>query len=92
MVIRLGGFHLLMSYLGFIGYVMEGSGLAEAMQLVYGPNTVQYILRGAAYSKTLRAHFLSDAVLVKHMMVSDTSTRLDQTTNDLQKTSQTAKL
>ena len=28
-VVRLGGFHLLMSYLGSIGQIMSGSGLAE---------------------------------------------------------------
>ena len=60
-VVRFGGFHFLKSYLGCIGYIMEGSGLAEAMEVLYGPNTVQYILKGAAYSKALRAHFLTDA-------------------------------
>ena len=29
LIIRLGGFHLLMSYLGSVGYIMVGSGLAE---------------------------------------------------------------
>ena len=38
---------------------MEDSGLEEAMSVVYGPNTVKYILKGAAYSKALRAHFLT---------------------------------
>lgn len=28
-IVRLGGFHLLMSYLGSIGQIMTGSGLAE---------------------------------------------------------------
>lgn len=28
-IVRLGGFHLIMSYLGSIGYIMTGSGLAE---------------------------------------------------------------
>ena len=39
---------------------MEGSGLAEAMGVVYGPNTVKYTMKDAAYSKALRAHFLTD--------------------------------
>lgn len=71
---------------------MEGSGLAEAMGVVYGPNTVKYILKGAAYSKALRAHFLTDAALVKHMMGENNSTSLDESLKDLQETSRTAKL
>lgn len=43
-VVRLGGFHFLKSYLGCIGYIMEDSGLGETMEVIYGPNTVQYIL------------------------------------------------
>ena len=91
-VVQLGGFHLLKSYLGCIGYIMEGSGLAEAMGVVYGPNTVKYILKGAPYSKALRAHFSTDAALVKHMMGENNSTNLDETLKDLQETSRTAKL
>ena len=85
-VVRLGGFHFLKSFLGCIGYITEGSGLAEAMSVVYGPNTVKYILKGAAYSTALRAHFLTDATLVKHMMGANNSTSLDETLKDLQET------
>ena len=46
---------------------MGGSGLTEAMEVVYGPDTVQYIMKGSAYSKAFRAHFLTDAALVKHI-------------------------
>lgn len=35
-IVRLGGFHLLMSYLGTIGYIMKGSGLEELWETVYG--------------------------------------------------------
>ena len=91
-VVRLGGFHFLKSYLGCIGYIMEGSGLAEAMGVVYGPTTVKYILKGGAYSKALRAHFLTDAALVKHMMSGNDSTCLDGALKDLQEISRTARL
>ena len=90
-VVRLGGFHFLKSFLGCIGYIMEDSGLAEALSVVYGPNTVKHILKGAAYSKALRAHFLTDAALVKHMMGGD-STNLDEALENLQKKTRTAKL
>lgn len=36
-IVRLGGFHLLMSYLGCIGYLMGGSGLKELLSTVYAP-------------------------------------------------------
>ena len=91
-VVRLDGFHFLKSYHGCIDYIMEGSGLAEAMEVVYGPNTVKYILKGAAYSKALRAHFLTDAALVKHMAGENNITSLDEAIKDLQTTSRTGKL
>ena len=34
-ILRLGGFHLMMSYLGCIGQIMSGSGLAELWEQVY---------------------------------------------------------
>ena len=39
-VVRLRGFHLIMSYMGAIGAVMGGSGLSELWETVYAPNTV----------------------------------------------------
>ena len=90
-VVRLGGFHFLKSFVGCIGYIMEDSGLAEALSVIYGPNTIKHILKGAACSKALRAHFLTDAALVKHMMGGD-STNLDETLENLQKSTRTGSL
>ena len=44
-VCRLGGFHLIISYLGSIGRVMptEGSGLSEVLETAYGANAVTHI-------------------------------------------------
>jgi hypothetical protein len=39
-VIRLGVFHTVMSFLGAIGNLMRWSGLEEMLGLMYGPNTV----------------------------------------------------
>ena len=41
--VRLGGFHQLMSFLGSIGKVMEGSGLGTALETVYTPVTVGHM-------------------------------------------------
>ena len=47
---RLGGFHLLKSFLGCIGYLMKDSGLEDVFQLIYaGADTVDHILTGSAY-------------------------------------------
>ena len=46
MVCRLGGFHILMSFLGSIGKLMNGSGLEEAFEEVYSENTIKHILSG----------------------------------------------
>ena len=55
-ILRLGTFHLRMSFLGTIGYPMAGSGLQEIMELVCAPNAVVHILSGKAYARAVRAH------------------------------------
>ena len=55
--VRLGGFHLLMSYMGAIGKIMGGSGLKELWQTVYGKNTVTHMLSGHAYARAWRAYY-----------------------------------
>ncbi|KAJ8879470.1 hypothetical protein PR048_020078 [Dryococelus australis] len=59
MVIRLGGFHTLVMFLGTIGDLISGSGIEE----VYAKNTVPRMLRGKAYSRALRGHFLISSAL-----------------------------
>ena len=62
-VLRLGGFHLLMLFLGVVGYVMDGSGLKELWQTVYAPNTTEHMMSGHQYARSLRAHLLSQTAL-----------------------------
>ena len=62
-VVRIGGFHTLMSYLGCIGHLMEGSGLEEIMQLIYAQDTVPHILSGKAYARASRAHLIISSAL-----------------------------
>ena len=83
---------MLLKELGCIGYIMEGSGLEEAMGLIYGPHTVKHTLKGAAYSKALRGHFLIDAALVKHMMSGNDNQSLNERLSELQNILRTAKL
>ena len=66
-VLRLGGFHIQMSYLGSIGYIMSGSGLTELLELIYASNTVPHMLSGKAIARAVRGHFLVCSAL--HMLL-----------------------
>jgi len=58
-IVRLGGFHLLMSFLGSIwGYIMAGSGIKETLSVIYAPNAVDKMLNGHAYARAVRGHTL----------------------------------
>ena len=57
-VLRLGPFHLQMSFLGCIGYLMNGSGLKEVLEKVYAENAVMHMLSGKAVSRAVRGHLL----------------------------------
>lgn len=45
-VLRLGGFHMQMSFLGCIGFVMQNSGLSDVLENIYASNTIEYMLNG----------------------------------------------
>ena len=52
-VIRLGDFLLLTSFLGGIGSVMEGCGLSESTETIYQPNSVADMLEVKAYAREM---------------------------------------
>ena len=62
-VLRLGGLHAQMSFLGTIGHLMAGSGLHEVLDLIYASKAVDHILSGKAIARAVRAHLLVDAAL-----------------------------
>lgn len=64
-VVRLGGFHMILSFLGCIGYIMAGSGIKEALSTIYAEKTVDTILSGHAYARAVRAHTLLQVALYK---------------------------
>ena len=68
MVCMLGGFHLLMSFMGSIESLMKKSGLEESMEQIYAKNTVPHIISGKAISRALRAHFIVESALVCKLM------------------------
>ena len=62
-VLILGGFHLMMSFMGSIGSLMKGSGLSEALSTCYGINAIEHMMSGKAVSRALRGHFLATSAL-----------------------------
>lgn len=44
--VRLGGFHLQMSFMSAIGYTMNGSGIKSILCKIYAPNSIDKILSG----------------------------------------------
>ena len=67
-MVRLGGFHLLMSFLGSIGHIMAQSGLAELWERVYAKGSVVHMLTGHAFSRAVRAHILTVLALISLLL------------------------
>ena len=62
-ILRLGGLHTEMSFLGCIGHLMASSGLQEMLESIYAPNAVVHMLNGKAIARAVCAHFIVDAAL-----------------------------
>ena len=58
-VVQLGGFHLLLSFMGAVGYIMAGSGLEDLWETIYAKNSVPQMMSGKAYARAVRAHMLT---------------------------------
>ena len=66
---RLGGFHLLKSYLATFGVIFADSGLHDIIKLIYeGELAVDSILNGNSYDNVIRVHFLIDAAILQHVI------------------------
>ena len=63
LVLRLGGFHTEMSFLGCIGHLMAASGLQDMLELIYASNAVVHMLSGKAIARAVRGHLIIDAAL-----------------------------
>ena len=72
-VIRLGGFHYLLSCMGSIGAIMAGSGLESMCETVYAKNSVVHMMNGRAYARGIRAHFIAQCALATLLLGSSTA-------------------
>lgn len=64
-VVRLGGFHLFMSYLGAIGYVISGSGLEDLWSVAHASESMKKMMTGHSFARSVRAHILSFTALAE---------------------------
>ena len=65
--VRLGTFHLKMSFLGSIGFIMDDSGLKEVLETCYASGSIDKMFGGHAYSRAVRGHSLVYTVLSKRI-------------------------
>ena len=77
-VCRLGAFHTIMSFLGSIGTIMEGSGLTEALESVYGSVAVSHMLTGKAVARAIRGHLMIESALTVMLLQNIFSSSVDQ--------------
>ena len=47
---------------GSLGHLIRGAGY-DVLSLIYGPNTIEYVLSGCSYECALLTHLPADAVL-----------------------------
>ena len=63
-LVHLGAFRQLMSFLGSTGCLMDGSGLCAGLGNVYAPVTVGHMFSGRVFARAIRGHMLcASAVL-----------------------------
>ena len=83
-IVRLGGFHFIMSFMGLAGHIMAGSGMEYLREAVYARNSIVKMLSGASYARELRANFLSYWTLVTLLLESPSQDNdLKTTLNEL---------
>ena len=66
----LGSFHTFMNVLGAIGTMMQGSGLREILEVIYGENAVKHMFTGKSVQRVFRGHLLVENC-INGMIVSD---------------------
>jgi len=68
-VIRLGGFHTIMNFLGAIGHLMKGDGLEDVLVVLFGSSTIEHVLSGKPYARAVRGHLLIHTLLTDMLLL-----------------------
>ena len=80
--LRLGGMHLIMSYVGSIGTLMSGSGLEKILERVFGG--VQKMLKGKKFPENVRALRLLTEELLRMFFIDSPVDNYDSLMNILE--------
>ena len=72
--------------MGAMGYIMSGSGLEDIWGTVYAKESVPHMINGHAYSRALRAHFLTQEALATMLLRSAKLTHLSELCDIYQRT------
>ncbi|CAG2250735.1 unnamed protein product [Mytilus edulis] len=62
-VLRLGGFHMQMSFLGCIDIPCSRLGSSELLENIYASNTIEHMMSGKSVSRAVRGHSIIDCAL-----------------------------
>ena len=57
-VLRLGGLHMQMSFMGAMGHLMSGSGIEDLLACIYAETAVTHMMSGKAISRAVRGHLI----------------------------------
>ena len=66
-VLLLGSFYAFMNLFGAIGTLMNGSGLKDIVDTIYGANAVVHMMTGKAGQRAFRGHLLLSQCLTKQI-------------------------
>ena len=66
-VLRIGGLHQMMGFLGSIRYIMQGSGLQALFELIYAEGSVIAMFNGKDISRATQTHALIYAILCGYL-------------------------
>ena len=64
----LGTFHNFMNVLGAVGTLMDGTGLKEIMETVYGESAIIHMMSGKAVQRAFRNHLQVDQYLTRQIV------------------------
>ena len=64
-VLRLGGLHTMMSFLGCIGHLMMQSGIQKLLSTIYADNAVVHMMTGKPIARAIRSDILVAALNVE---------------------------
>ena len=67
-ILLLGTFHTFMNVLGATGTLMDGTGLKEIMETVYGENAFVHMMSGKAVQRAFRGHLLVDQCFTRQIV------------------------